>query len=109
MGGSGTNNVWGQRLYVVEGRLQRVRVGVQHHDIFQCLLPNSLPEETDAGCHSEPHTEQGLRGTGGRGGKPPLPSPSLGCFSTHLSETSVDSDEVGHGRAVEGTGGRYMP
>lgn len=54
-------------------------------------------------------TQQGLRGTGGRGGNPPLPSPSLGCSSTHLSETSVDSDEVGHGRAVEGTGGRYMP
>lgn len=79
MGGSGTNNVWGQRLYVVEGRLQRVGVGVQHHDIFQCLLPNSLPEETDAGCrHSESTQSRGSEELEGEEGTPPSPARALG-------------------------------
>lgn len=30
-----------------------------------------------------------------------LPSPALGCFSIYLSETGVDSNEVGHGCTVE--------
>lgn len=58
MGGGGTDHIWRQSLHIVKGCLQGVRVCIQHHNIFQCFLSNSL-QETNMSCHSDPHIEAG--------------------------------------------------
>lgn len=98
MGGAGTDHIWRQSLYVIKGCFQGVRVCIQHHNIFQRFLSDSL-QETNMRCHSEPHTEAGL--SNWREREPPPPAPALGCFSIYLCETAMDSYEVGHGCAVE--------